>query len=58
MLIDHLALADHVVGQEQPAGPGQFEGPIQVARVVVLVGVDKHQIKERLALELGQPVQG
>ena len=46
--VDHRAVADDVVGDDQAAGTGQLERPGEVVGRVLLVGVDEDQI-ERLA---------
>ena len=44
----HLAVAHHVVEDDHRAGPAELDGPIQVVRIVGLVGVDEDEVERPL----------
>src|SRR5262245_25502843 len=54
ILAQRTAAADAVVRDDDGAGTGQLQRPIEVAWVARLVGVDENQIKRRLTLQRGQ----
>ena len=57
--VEDRAVADDVVADDQRAGPREPQRPFEVARVVLLVGVDEDQVERTRALgvQLGQGLQ-
>ena len=52
--VDHIAVADHIVDNDDAAGPRELQRPIEVGFVVRFVGVDKDNIERLVALR-GKP---
>lgn len=45
--IDDGSVADDIIGDDEGPGAGQFDGPIQVMRIVGLIGIKKDEVEGR-----------
>ena len=58
-IVDDLALADDVVGNDYRAGMGELDSPIKIGRVIGLVGVEEDEVEGLglLFVKLGERVE-
>src|SRR5690349_3187282 len=51
-ILESASMAHDIVSDNQRTGTAQGESPLQIARVIDLVGIDKDQIKRGLRLSV------